>query len=317
MISQEKEYEKWRGISEDFAKAFKRSELYKFYKEHEDELLIGIRNNKLIIYYQCQKFTDITYNKRSKTIRIKHVADKSDLCESDYNRDYQSFKSVYNHSDYNEKKAQSQLILNNNRNPDSKWFCVDFEYAKSYKNEEEKKAANCNPRFDIIALSKKNPHRVALIELKYGDSSIGGDSGIYDHIKDFKIFKEANYFNKQLRHEISCILNSMNYLDLPMPFNSLNSIDLLEPEFYFIILDNNTSKAGGSTPKQKIGGIIFKDGTWESQKISKYNCFDKFGDVTKKSNPFHATFLFSTQTLDNITINDIINGDYDEKIYPY
>jgi hypothetical protein len=41
-----------RGISKDFAEAFKKSELYKLYGEHKDELFIGVRNNYLNLY-QC------------------------------------------------------------------------------------------------------------------------------------------------------------------------------------------------------------------------------------------------------------------------
>ena len=41
-----------RGISKDFAEAFKQSELYKLYREHKAELFIGVRNNYLNLYYK-------------------------------------------------------------------------------------------------------------------------------------------------------------------------------------------------------------------------------------------------------------------------
>jgi hypothetical protein len=51
--------------------------------------------------------------------------------------------------------------------------------------------------------------------------------------------------------------------------------------------------------------------------LSKKYCVERdFGDITKKCNKFNATFLFSKETLGNIKINDIIDGNYDERIVP-
>jgi len=79
----------------------------------------------------------------------------------------------------------------NNRN--SNWFCIDVEYVKAFQNKKEKDKADFNGRFDIIAISKKKPHKIALIELKkYGNRTIGGNSGIYKHVEDFAKFYEKN-----------------------------------------------------------------------------------------------------------------------------
>ena len=58
-----------RGICEDFAKAFKQSELYKLYCEHKDELFIGVRNNCLNLYYNCDSIAKIKY-KKQKNIKV-------------------------------------------------------------------------------------------------------------------------------------------------------------------------------------------------------------------------------------------------------
>lgn len=72
---------------------------------------------------------------------------------------------------YLEKVAQQAIIIKNNLNKESNWYCVDMEY--------------CSPglgfgRFDIVAISKdKNPNNkydVSLIELKYGTGSYSGYS---------------------------------------------------------------------------------------------------------------------------------------------
>lgn len=54
-----------RGISEDVAEAFKKCELYRLYEKHKDELYIGVRNNCLNLYYNCDSIAKITYTNGS------------------------------------------------------------------------------------------------------------------------------------------------------------------------------------------------------------------------------------------------------------
>lgn len=80
---------------------------------------------------------------------------------------------------------------------------------------------------------------------------------------------------------------------------------------------NNRATPLHSSPKQTIAGYLFEEKRWGSRRVSKSNNIERdFGDITKKDNPFHAIFLFSSQTLDNITIYDIIDGEYDERVEP-
>lgn len=64
------------------------------------------------------------------------------------------------------------------------------------KNIEQKDDSKFNGQFDILAISKEKPHKVALIELKYGSGALGGKSGIHKHIEDFKKYQDKNYFDK-------------------------------------------------------------------------------------------------------------------------
>ena len=91
---------------------------------------------------------------------------------------------------------------------------------------------------------------------------------------------------------------------------------MLRPEFYFIIL-NNKAELGYTSPKQTIAGYLFEEKRWGCTRLTTKDSIEQdFGDITKKDNPFHATFLFSSQTLDNLTIDDIIDGDYNERVEP-
>lgn len=316
--------EKIRRISTEFAEAFNQSELYNLYKEHKHELFIGIRNKYVNLYYNCDNIAKIEYINKKITCKINNYylygenRDTKGYEQVEPKKICKQYDVIKKHSDErrtSEKKAQSKLVLLNNQNSASNWFCIDIEYVKPFKNEAEKNEANFNARFDIIALSKEKPHRVALIELKYGSDSIGGKSGIYKHVKDFSDFLEKDYFEEHLKHDIVGIVESQQELRIPIPFKSFKKSDLVQkPEFFFIILNNNIEGEKKSTPKQTLAGYLFKKKRWGCKRLAKNTVENEFGDITKRGNKFFATFLFSEATLDNLEITDIIDGAYDERI---
>lgn len=320
-----------RGISKDFAKAFKQSELYKLYGEHKYELFIGVRNDYLNLYYNCDSIAKIEYKKQVKKIVCeidkyyldgKHYnsKEKGKRYKIEQNEICKQYEVIKNHSNAKatpEKKAQSKLVLLNNNNKDSNWFCIDVEYIKQFNNITEKEKAEFNGRFDIIALSKAKPHRVALIELKYGSGAIGGKSGIYKHVEDFTKFCEKDYFQGHLKNEIIEIIKSQIELGLSVPIELPTEKDVLSPDFYFITLDNNAKDKNSSTPKQTMAGYLFDNKRWGCKKLTtKDSVESKFGDITRKDNKFYATFLFSKETLKSLRITDIIDSSYDEIIIP-
>jgi len=320
-----------RGISKDFAKAFKQSELYELYGKHKDELFIGVRNNYLNLYYNCDSIAKIEYKKRDRKIvceidkyyldgnhyNSKEKVKRYKIEQSEICKQYKVIKKHSNAKVTPEKKAQSKLALLNNNNKESNWFCIDVEYIKQFSSKQEKKEADFNGRFDIIALSKTKPHKVALIELKYGNGAIGGKSGIFKHVVDFNKFCDKGFFESHLKQEIIEIVKSQKELGISVPIESPEEFDKLTPVFYFIILDNNAEKENASTPKQTMAGYLFKKKRWECKRLSTKDTVEsKFGDITRKDNKFYVTFLFSKATLDNIEITDIIDGGYDERIIP-
>lgn len=321
---------KTRGISKEFTDAFKACELYELYNENKDELIVGVRNNYLSIYHNCDCIAKVEY-KNKKIIcsldryyidgisRGSKDKDKTFKTNSEYIKEnYSSIKEKSkDKATTNEKKAQAELYIKNNNNLNSNWCCIDIEYVKAFNNIEEKKAANLNARFDIIAISKSKPHKVALIELKYGSGAISGASGIYKHVKDFSKFIEKDFFEQHMKDELIDIVKSQKDLGIEIPFELPSSNDFSKPEFYFITLDNNAKSTNGTTPKQTMAGYLFKEKRWGCKKLSTKYCVEKdFEDITKKSSRFNASFLFSDNTLDNITIDDIIDGNYDEKVLP-
>ena len=323
-----------RGITEDFAEAFKNCELNELYKSNKDELIIGVRNNYLNIYYNCDSISKVTYNSKTEEIvceidqyyldgKSRKSQDKNKMAKlspKEIKSKYETIKENSARKVTNEKKAQSQLYILNNNNKDSNWFCIDVEYVKAFKDIAEKNDAKLNARFDTIAISKSknNLHRVALIELKYGSGSIGGKSGIYKHVSDFKAFQDKNFFENHLQEEIIEIIKSQINLGIPVPFNPSKD-ELSNPEFYFITLDNNPKSKNGSTPKQTMAGYLFKNERWGCKRLTTKNSVEEdFGDITDKSNPFTASILFSKDNLDGgkLGIVDIIDGAYEDKEFP-
>jgi hypothetical protein len=311
---------KLRGIDDDFANAFRGNEekelhkLYKLYNENKkkDELFLGVRNNYLNIYYNCGSIVKIEYKngkffydtsasylyKKPEKIMPQFICDR-----------YEDIKEkIIKHRGV-EGKAQSKLVYLNNNNELSKWFCVDIENANS----------GFRGRFDIIAISKESPHKVALIELKYGARAFDDKGGIYEHIDNFSKFKKTGYFKDQMRKEIVNIIESYKKLDINIPFGNIPKVSsiLSDPDFYFITLDNNPEKEGACTPKQRMSARLFNDKRWNCERLTeKLIVQNEFGDVTDINNKkIHATFLFSTQNLEEgITIKDIINDScYDRE----
>lgn len=309
-----------RGISTDFAGAFINSDLYNLYNKHKEELFIGVRNDYLNIYYNCDSIAKVKFTKRTKQVVCeidqyyllgKSTKKRITIDAMGLENNYELIKYNSDKKSTDEKKVQSDLVLRNNSNVKSNWLCIDVEYVKQYNDKDEKKEADFNGRFDIIAISKKKPHQVALIELKYGSHAIGGSSGIYKHVSDFSKFVDKGYFDSHLKQEIIEILKSQNDLGIPIPFSIPEKKDLLKPEFFFIILNNNAKNIKASTPQQTLSGYLFKNKRWGCKKLTSGKCVETdFGDITLKNSKFHATFLFSTETKDNLKIDDIIDGNY-------
>lgn len=318
-----------RGISKEFAEEFKKCELHKLCKENGNDTLIAVRNNYINVYYNCDSISKVKFKSGTICCEIdKYYLDgkhyKSNDKEKSFKTDaklisdeFETIKKNSSNKSTDEKKAQSKLVLLNNSNSNSNWYCIDVEYVKQFKNQNERNESGFNGRFDIIAVSKSTPHRVALIELKYGAGSMGGKSGVFKHVKDFLKFKENKYFEDHLKSEMIEIIKSLKYLDPNTPINEPSQEDLLVPEYFFITIDNNAKSKSGFTPKQTMAGYLFSEKRWGCKRLSKKDSVEAvFGDITKKSNKICATFLFSKATLDTLEINDIIDGEYDERIIP-
>ena len=154
-------------------------------------------------YVGIEKTKDETTNKNETTeISITYTK-----FESDYkNIKDRIDKHIKDGKSLLEKDTQSKLIYRNNKNcynGKSDWICIDMEYVKQRKNQND---GDRYGRFDIIAVNVKN-YRVALIELKVGSDSLGGNSGLRKHAKDWN-----NFLKNELFFEISMDFQKLLFL---------------------------------------------------------------------------------------------------------
>ncbi len=303
------------SIDEDFADSFKDSRFYKdIYDKHKDEVIIGVRDSFINLYYNCDSIAKIEVDNPEVAKIDKYYTnkEKDHLTEDEIVQYYDIIKENSNKKNKHEKQAQQRLFIDNNNNPSSEWYCIDVEYTKSLKGKE-------NPedwRFDIIAISKSSPFRVALIELKYGSGAMKEPSGIRTHVSDFYTFYKYKKF-EILKPEIVNIIKKLKTLgvNIPIQLKNISCKDIApEPEFYFITLNNNPTSSSDNTPKKTMGGYLFNEKErWNSKKVSSRvkNEGDYF-ELIEHSKTFKPVFLFSKATLPNLQINDILDKKYYE-----
>lgn len=318
-----------RGINSNLISAFKNSKLCQFIRENPDELLACIRNDAIGIYYNADRIAmvkvDCSGNLKCK-INSYYLSDY--YLHSDHNKRtkgaektlspeeiVKSFEKIKKNSDVRstpEKKAQQALVSANNANKDSGWVCVDIEYRQSTKTQTTlDEAEQFKGRFDIVALSKEKPHRIAIIELKYNDSAIGGNSGVVKHLKDFHKFNN-DICIENLKNEIKIQLDNLTELEILTDAPSIEDMNndfASDLEFYMICLYDTDE-----SPRGKVGGYLFneKKPEWGTKRISSKNAEKELPSCCNILNVIK--FLFKRVPAPTVIgINDILDINNYEK----
>lgn len=251
----------------------------------DNKYWLGMRDNRVMLYYMGGKILEISakgnlsfddkYLKHSNISNIGALFAKI----SDWEKNEQILRNtIYNFqsSSHNEKIAQQEIMLENNKTKDAEWFLVDMEYSVpgiSYG------------RFDMIAISKKKDksgkYRIALVELKSGTDAFGGakairdhnkkiidieryGSGIAGHINNFYEFlygPKAATTVKNLAKEIATIIKNYNELGIDTPFLDLRESDInIEPVCVeCIILCTDVDLKNTDAAYHKARRFIFKN----------------------------------------------------------
>ena len=217
-----------RGLSNpDFINKLKNSQFLSEVKKDKN-LVVGIRDEYINIYHNCDSLASIEFTKGEfkTTVGGYYIGKKGKqtISEDEWVKNLDTLIANSELRNTNEKKAQSQLFINNNSNPEALYFCIDLEYTRTSENW----------RFDIIAIEKAAPHNVALIELKYGSKAIGGKSGIRKHIIDY--YEEPLPLKTYEMGEVYDVINASaqialmnfptNYLYIVSNINVIKMFDL-------------------------------------------------------------------------------------------
>ena len=305
-----------RGIDSKLISAFKATELYKLVMNPASGLMAFMRNNAIGIYYYADRVAMVHFNrKRELVCEINNYyldPEKSGNVIISCDEVVDNIACIKMNSDKKstpEKKSQQSLVRDNNTNYGSEWYCFDIEYRQSIKVQSSTENM-FDGRFDILAVSKSSPHRIAIIELKYNDQAIGGKSGVVKHIKDFLAFQDNKICFDNLKKECVSIIQNFEAYGVAIP-QGLQGISLTsewseKPEFFVISLYENTPTRG------KMGGYLFKDirEKWGTKRISTYNAQQKLGiDVEAEDSPIKVKFFFKKVVSPlSPNINDILNS---------
>ena len=313
-----KDRDSFRGTSIDdaFAKLFKKSKFYtEIYSKHKDEVIIGVRDGYINLYYNCDSIAKIEVEspKLCKIDSYYTNGEKGILTEDEMLKYFDTIKDNSDKRNKLEKQAQQRLFIDNNNNPESAWFCIDVEYTKSLQGKEHAE----DWRFDIIAISKAKPFRVALIELKYGSGALKEPSGIRTHVKDFYSFYKNKSF-EILKPEIVSIINKLSILGVDVGNLKNISCDEIdsEPSFYFITLNNNAIPPSENTPMKTMSGYLFGDKRWGCRRVSSLIKKDgDYFDLINHDKSFRPVFLFSNATLPELKIHDILDKESYNEVF--
>ena len=304
-----------REINPKLITAFKATELYQMVMNPDSGLMAFIRNNAIRIYYNSDRVSMVRFDKRRELICDVNnyyldngrTGDARVSCD-ELVSNIDIIKKKSKDRSTPEKKSQHSLVRDNNRFNDSEWFCFDIEYRQSTKIQGS--TGNLfTGRFDILAVSKTAPYRLAIIELKYNDDAIGGKSGIVKHIKDFVDFKDNQICFENLKKECVSIIQNYEDLEIPVPkqLHGLRASGWTNtPEFFVISLYEETSTRG------TMGGYLFQNlrENWGTKKISSKNAQKILGiDVEAEDSPIKVKFLFKkVDSPQSPNINDILNS---------
>ena len=308
-----------RHINRNLIEKFKDSGLYNLIKR--DDILACIRNEAIGIYYNSDRVAKVFLSESELKCEVSTyylsdfyltgISRKSEPVIVSDQEIIDKLESIIQNSrkrETPEKKAQQHLVYLNNSNKDSNWFCFDIEYRQSKARQTD--IPKFTGRFDILAISKNAPHRIAIIELKYGKGALGGKSGIVKHLKDFMDFNGSKSCYSNLANEITAILKNLKEIgyDVPPQLTS-NSIEISEHIRYYVICLYEGESTMGT-----IGGYLFdnKRPNWPTKRISKsHNAVTELGiDVESPTCPIDVTFLFkNVSSPTDFNISDILNKD--------
>lgn len=227
---------------------------------NDDTLDLELRRNCVNIYYRGGSLFKITSKNKGYTIHFNkaYCLDKSSPLKENPNVKeavdnipfYKQTMDWYFRKRRGYEKEFQQLIARENNytkniSGGTDYYIVDIEYEN--KVDKAKKLS----RFDMVALKwlsdgtnrrYTNRASLALIEVKYGDHALKGDSGVTDHLNDFQNFLSDEVTLKEFCADMSEVFRQKCELGLVEGLNKTQfkvEISCDNPEVIFIFANHD------------------------------------------------------------------------------
>jgi len=321
-----------------------------FDDEDKSQLFWGIRGGYVNIYHMGASIAKIKPNCKFKFAAKYHVETKSgylEWCAEEWMKEYKTlmgnvrrFQEKYKKY---EKIAQQKLILANNNNSKSSWYCFDMEYKFARESENEPDYG----RFDIFAVNREpygKKHKILLIELKYGRSAykdslkpearmkvfdtnnpaFNAGSGIVGHVCNYIRYVGCKTRLERLKQETVNILSVQKALGINVPDieAAKDNIDD-EPIFSIITVGCDGSKKSSiDSCCKSMENYLFEGKNSAEINLKKTLRVHGIGCIEKEDRGFQILIkdtapkktlpvitLFSEKTLDNLDISEIFDDN--------
>jgi len=215
------------------------------YVHRDPSLDLQIRKNYINIYFRGGNIlkvektgADYKYHFDQKYFKDKQTDELMGMANQKYWNDYfPKAKQVMNihFAPYGkEEREYQQLVVRENNNSSiangTDYFIIDVEYKKS------------KAQFDMVAVEwlsesakrkspDKHPPKLMIIEMKFGDNAIKGESGLKKHENDFKKFISNESALADFKEEMVAVFKQKRKLGLiPGLLENQNDVSQFAPE---------------------------------------------------------------------------------------
>lgn len=247
-----------RAISSTMMEALKTGELHPFLAavQKDDTLCLELRGTFINIYYRGGSLFRITERKAGYEIyfETKYCVSGDALSSKPSVQEAPALIPQYKsrmdewfhlHPKYEREFQQLMARVNNSSGKlsgSTDYYIADMEYADM---------AELGARFDMVAFKwrskgfeRRNTDKptLALIELKYGDKRLKGDSGIEEHLHDFNAFVQDSERLQEFAKDMAEVFRQKCELGLVGGLQEKQyqiSIDYSTPEIIFAFAEHD------------------------------------------------------------------------------
>ncbi len=233
----------------------------------DSNLRIEVRQNgDAFIYYRRGKALEI---KDLKVDKKYGNVPSTELAITDSREYFKLIKKSIDNWRFNNPKPEfdtQQNIARYNQDKDDKYIILDMEYAFGQSKIEE---VNREKRgvFDLLGIERET-NRIVFFELKRGMGAVSGDSGVEQHILDFRKYlfgKNSKTFRTILIKDIKNIIEDKISLGILKNFSIHDNYEQQDPELVFVFHPDKNSQIQEFANELKCGHklIIVSDNNYK------------------------------------------------------